>query len=677
MKTPPGQHPLELLHIGHACFLLRSASGTTVLVDPYFGADFKWKGHLEKHLGPPPAVRPEEISECHGIVVTHDHADHCQASALGAIMSRTRCQLWGPAGIYRRAVEAGIDNLQVNKLEPGNHFKLGDIEVLALANKGSEDLKPCMRLSYLFRSGGASVFHGGDSHGPSPSWAGQTDGASLVLLWPTHIEKVVQFIKPQSLALMHCDRFEPGDFLCGRDEPQLREALAGRFKAVAVLAPGRGEWFWPERLSVEELRRRSAKAGARLLAGEGAPAAGPAQSAEPVQSAPAVPAVPAAPAAPAVPVEGPPAAAAPAPASAPAPAPQGPERWRAVRQASAAWWRGENRRRPLLRLTAPREAAEPQPEWDEWCLVRAPDHLGESIRRYAGIAAGTYYAAEGLPHFNVNFAPGVLAPFYSGFLELGQGTAWVERAHEWEEFESFELKLDAGNLWWARVKRATDLALEIGAGELIPSVSDLGGVLDVLAALRGTDRLLTDLYDCPERVKAAGARLLEGWHRCFDELAAPMLERFGGTVDRWGFFSPGKHYPIQCDFAAMLSPEMFAEFVRPTLEAQAQRLDWVIYHLDGPGQLPHLDLLLGMNKLHAVQWVPGEGRPPSSDPQWYPLYRKIQATGRAVVMGLPPERLEQAFAELDPRLIIASGRFASPREADEYLAAVERLAARL
>jgi len=720
LKPAPAQHAFELLHICHSCFLLRSQSGTTLLLDPYFGADFKWKGHLEKHAGPAPAVRPEEIAECHGIVVTHDHPDHCESKAIGAIMGRTRCQLWGPAGIYRRAVEAGIDNMQVNKLEPGNHFKIGDIEITALANKGSEDMKPCMRMSYLFRCGDTTVFHGGDSHGPSPSWLGITDAATLVLLWPTHVEKTVQFIKPHSLALTHCDKFQPGEFLCGYDEDQLRAELTRRFKALVVLAPARGEWFWPEKLSVDELRRRTGKSGPRPRPAEaagaapsapgtpGAPAtpAAPAvpgavptapSAAPPTPAAPgpqAAPVAPAAPAAPAAPIAqaGPtgvtsptsqtgqtsptPTPAAPPPSPLPAPAAAGADRWRAAREASVAWWCGENRRRPLLRVTAPLDPTDPPGEWDQWSLVRTPDHMGESIRRYAGICAKTFHAAEAMPYFNVNFAPGVLASFLSGFLELGQDTAWVEKAHDWEAIERMELRLDAGNVWWTRAKRATDLALEIGGGEMVPSVTDLGGVLDTLAALRGTNDLLTDLVDCPERVKAASARLVEAWHRCFDELAAPIVAKFGGTVERWGYFSPGKHYPIQCDFAAMISPDMFAEFVLPTLEAQAERLDYVIYHLDGPGQLPHLDHLLGMKKLHAVQWVPGAGNAPSSDPQWYPMYKKIQATGRAVVMGLPDERMERILGELDPKLIISSKHCASRAAAEEALARVEKLSAR-
>ena len=226
-----------------------------MLVDPYFGGAFRWKGHEERHLEPAPGAGPEEMRGISAVVITHDHPDHCQPDALCSVMGANRCGLWGPAGIYRRAVEVGVDNRRVTKVEPFQKFAVGDVEILALPSKGSEDDKPCQRMSYLFSSGGVSVFHGGDSHGPSPAWTGRVENPSLALFWPNHVERAVSAVKPESVALMHCDRFEPGDFLCGYDAEEVRARLRRRARGTRLLAPAFGEWFWPERLPDEELRR--------------------------------------------------------------------------------------------------------------------------------------------------------------------------------------------------------------------------------------------------------------------------------------------------------------------------------------------------------------------------------------------------------------------------------------
>ncbi len=263
MKPPPTDQPLSLMHVCHSCFLLHSSDGTTLLIDPYFGGPFRWKAHDEKHVEPAPAIKPEEIEKLDGIVITHDHPDHCQPDALYKIMSKHRCGLWGPSGIYRRAVEVGIDNRRVTKTEAFQRFTIGDIQITALPNKGSEDTKPCMRMSYLFAKDDITVFHGGDSHGPSHTWSGHVDGATLALLWPNHIERSVSFVKPFSVALMHCDTFDPGDFLCGYDQGEIRAKLRKKSRGGKVLAPEVGEWFWPEKPTEEELRRLQEKIGSK------------------------------------------------------------------------------------------------------------------------------------------------------------------------------------------------------------------------------------------------------------------------------------------------------------------------------------------------------------------------------------------------------------------------------
>ena len=56
--------------------------------------------------------------------------------------------------------------------------------------------------------------------------------------------------------------------------------------------------------------------------------------------------------------------------------------------------------------------------------------------------------------------------------------------------------------------------------------------------------------------------------------------------------------PISGESGPLISPQMFDEFAKPELEATCERLPRAFYHLDGPGQLPHLDSLLEIENLN-------------------------------------------------------------------------------
>jgi 5-methyltetrahydrofolate--homocysteine methyltransferase len=57
-----------------------------------------------------------------------------------------------------------------------------------------------------------------------------------------------------------------------------------------------------------------------------------------------------------------------------------------------------------------------------------------------------------------------------------------------------------------------------------------------------------------------------------------------------------------------------------------------LYHLDGPGELTHLDLLCTIPNLHAIQWVPGPAIGFLDDVS-FALYRRIIEKGKKVVLS--------------------------------------------
>ena len=131
---------------------------------------------------------------------------------------------------------------------------------------------------------------------------------------------------------------------------------------------------------------------------------------------------------------------------------------------------------------------------------------------------------------------------------------------------------------------------------------------------------------------------------------------------------PGKWYPLQCDFSAMISPEMFETFVAPYLREQCRWLDHSIYHWDGPGQIPHLEILLDIPELDGIQWTPGAGNPDVASPKWFPLYERIQQKGKLLVLlGVAANDVERVLQELSPKGLLISAYCESENEARELL----------
>ena len=118
-----------------------------------------------------------------------------------------------------------------------------------------------------------------------------------------------------------------------------------------------------------------------------------------------------------------------------------------------------------------------------------------------------------------------------------------------------------------------------------------------------------------------------------------MLSPQRGTTHWSGLASREPSYIPQCNFCYMIGNPMFREFVLPTLRRDVERLAHSIYHLDGVGELRHLDDVLALEALEAVQWVPGDGQPGAG--HWIDVYRRIAAAGKGMwIVGGPKDYLE-------------------------------------
>ena len=243
------------------------------------------------------------------------------------------------------------------------------------------------------------------------------------------------------------------------------------------------------------------------------------------------------------------------------------------------------------------------------------------------------------------FGPSVISAFLGAELHNSKDTVWFEVPKK-IPISELNLEYDESNLWLNRVLSIYRAGMKRWRGDVVMGMTDLSGVLDIIAPFVGTEELLFALYDEPEQVKRVIAQVQKLWLRFFREIL-DILQGSQGYSDWSSIYHEEPSYMLQCDFSYMISPEMFQDFVVGELNDTASHMTNAFYHLDGIGELPHLDSLLSCKHIKGIQWVPGEGEPLQRD--WSEVFSRISEAGKKI----------QAYYNLDFHL-------------DEILKVIER-----
>jgi len=242
-----------------------------------------------------------------------------------------------------------------------------------------------------------------------------------------------------------------------------------------------------------------------------------------------------------------------------------------------------------------------------------------------------------------------------------------------EDLNSAEIRFRRDSLWWERWVQLAECFRRKCAGRLIfANAAPYYNNLDTLAALRGNVPLLTDLYDNPAGVHHAMKQIMAAYAEVTDEVCRLLeVEKYGSTTGH-GFYSRGRATTAQCDFGFNIRKEHFDEFALPYLRQEVELHDAVEYHLDGPGNITHVESICGIEHVKVVQWVPGAGDGQHRD--WTSLFEKINALGKGLWLSASSPEAAVALWERYDR----SGRMilnvnAGDRDAMErYLEAFEK-----
>jgi 5-methyltetrahydrofolate--homocysteine methyltransferase len=306
-----------------------------------------------------------------------------------------------------------------------------------------------------------------------------------------------------------------------------------------------------------------------------------------------------------------------------------PQRWDRIKDTYRRWWADELDR-PIIPVEFfGRDPGRPQPKTPLLCQANCADlsiPVADIVDRIDWELSRIVYAGDAYPYVNLDcFGPGVMAAFLGARLDTATGQVWFH-APAPTPIADLNLTYDPDNRW---LRRILDLGAEMmrrWQGQVLVSMPDLGGNLDIVSTFLPGDQLLLALYDQPQQVHRVLGQVHNLWHRFYAQIAAALAPHNPGYTAWCSIYSDRPYYMLQCDFAYMIGPDMFAQFVLPELTQSVRRLGRACYHLDGVGQLPHLDHLLALPELDGVQWVPGTGQPDCR--HWPQVYQRIIAAGK-------------------------------------------------
>ena len=346
--------------------------------------------------------------------------------------------------------------------------------------------------------------------------------------------------------------------------------------------------------------------------------------------------------------------------------------WSRAKQHHIDWWNGKGMVAAVYAPSdAPREGILPPHKPPTTVLEWLDPAYRSAKAEYS--CAQRFYGGDSFPMFETDLGAGGLGTFVGAHPNFTDKTVWFEPCIF--DVESYgAIRFNPQNQWWQSQIAIIDEGVRRARGRYLVGMPDLIENLDTLAAMRGTEQLLFDLIERPDWVLARQEEILPAYKECFDLIHGKIKDADGGNCfvafQIWG---PGRVAKLQCDISCMLSPEMFNRFVLPYLKRQADWLDYSMYHLDGTTALQHLDALLSIDSLHAIQWTPQDGKPQPGEAVWYDLYKRIKAGGKSVqANGVRLDQIRPLLDAVGPEGMYIKVNAKSQKLAEEAVDIVEQ-----
>ncbi|MHB1485224.1 MAG: trimethylamine corrinoid protein 2 [Saccharofermentanales bacterium] len=312
------------------------------------------------------------------------------------------------------------------------------------------------------------------------------------------------------------------------------------------------------------------------------------------------------------------------------------DNWQETKERFTAWWNGKDMDRPMMRLVGRRDVPIETLEKCDGPVDFEDKHIGVeyNLKMVRNYCRQHHLLAEAFPYVNLNIGPGSMATYLGSEPNFQQDTVWfTECIDSWKDRKPFTYEPD--NFWWKRHLDVIRKAKESNKDDILITIPDIVENVDILSAMRGPLTFCYDLVDDPDMINNYVHQIDDIYFKYYDEFYNIVKDEDGSSsYTGFSIWGPGRTCKVQCDFAVLMTPWQFKEIVKPSLAKQCRNLDFSLYHLDGCDAIKHLDALIEIENLNAIQWTPGAGKPDCGFEEWYPIYDKIRAAGKGVWISI-------------------------------------------
>lgn len=324
--------------------------------------------------------------------------------------------------------------------------------------------------------------------------------------------------------------------------------------------------------------------------------------------------------------------------------------WNTVKERWLAFWNCDMLDRPVLQLSAPKKGAPPVTDAELLREHEIPQRRHGDIDHiyHWGLSQieRTKYIAEGLPVIHSGSSVGQ-ALYYGCEIQYDIHSTWVKPLPA--EADTLPIPVLDKSSYWYRWHRdcLRFLAHECdGRYFMLPTFGNLSS--DCLALMRGTEQFMFDVIENPEWVRKTDYQVMTGLVDVINDRFVDVARSgMDGYLNDVGMWAPKRPWDIHCDVSAMVSTEAFRELFWPSQKYVIDQSDgYNYYHVDGPGVLRHIDVILEEPGIRAIQWLAGDGG--NRCLQDVEVFKKIQAKGKAIQVQATPDEVIPFLRQVRP-----------------------------